>query len=128
MRAYRAAVPIALAALLSLLVVNTANADDEPALTTPGAPVVVANEPHTLTLSWAPAIWVGEPGGPEPITYEVRVPLGPHVYRSLASTNATTPRNRLITTINSRRPPREWSSSRPRNGATSANGASVSNR
>ncbi|MGW4465394.1 fibronectin type III domain-containing protein [Micromonospora sp. NPDC004704] len=90
MRARRVTVPIVLAALLTLPMVGTVSADDDPALTTPGAPVVVSNEPHTLTLSWAPAAWAGEPGGTEPITYEVRVPLGPNVYRSLASTTGTT--------------------------------------
>ncbi|TDC45880.1 glycosyl hydrolase family 5, partial [Micromonospora sp. KC207] len=86
MRARRVTATAAVAALLSLLAVTAARADDGPALTTPGAPVVVANEPHQLTLTWAPSAWVGEPGGTEPITYQVLVPLGPNTYRGLGST------------------------------------------
>ncbi|MEU8051463.1 MULTISPECIES: cellulose binding domain-containing protein [Micromonospora] len=86
MRARRVTAAAAVAGLLSLLAVTAARADDGPALTTPGAPVVVANEPHQLTLTWAPSAWVGEPGGTEPITYEVLVPLGPNTYRGLGST------------------------------------------
>ncbi|MEH1097821.1 cellulose binding domain-containing protein [Micromonospora sp. CPCC 205561] len=89
MRARRVTTAGILTALLSLLAVGAARADDTPALTTPGSPVVVANEPHRLTLSWTPSTWVGEPAGAEPITYEVRARLGPHVYRALGNTTAT---------------------------------------
>ncbi|SCL53465.1 Fibronectin type III domain-containing protein [Micromonospora citrea] len=90
MRARSVTTVAALAGLLSLLAVGTARADDAPALTTPGSPVVVTNEPHHLTLAWAPSAWAGEPAGEEPITYEVRAQLGPHVYRALGTTTATT--------------------------------------
>ncbi|MGK5673112.1 cellulose binding domain-containing protein [Micromonospora sp. URMC 106] len=89
MSARRVTTVAALAGLLSLLAVGAARADDTPALTTPGSPVVVANEPHRLALTWTPSAWVGEPGGGEPITYEVRAQLGPHVYRALGSTTGT---------------------------------------
>ncbi|MEV4488637.1 cellulose binding domain-containing protein [Micromonospora coxensis] len=88
MRARRVTLAAALAVLLSGLAVGVARADDSPALTTPSAPVVVANEPHRLTLAWSPALWKGEPGGP--ITYDVRSPLGTNVYRGLGSTQDTT--------------------------------------
>lgn len=90
MRARRVIPAVALAALLSLSAVTAARADDTPALTTPGAPVVVADEPHRLTLSWAPSTWVSEPGSERPITYEVLMPLGPNVYRGLGSTQTPT--------------------------------------
>ncbi|MEU7994060.1 cellulose binding domain-containing protein [Micromonospora sp. NPDC049060] len=90
MRARRVTLAVVLAALLSPFAVGAARADDTPALTTPGSPVVVVDEPHRLTLSWTPSTWVGEPAGAEPITYEVRARLGPYVYRSLGSTTATT--------------------------------------
>ncbi|RKN49684.1 cellulose binding domain-containing protein [Micromonospora endolithica] len=90
MRARRVTLAVALAALLGPLAVGAARAADTPALSTPGAPVVVVDEPHRLTLSWAGSTWVGEPGGAEPITYEVQAQLGPHVYRGLGSTTATT--------------------------------------
>ncbi|MEU6073330.1 cellulose binding domain-containing protein [Micromonospora sp. NPDC047074] len=90
MRVRRITAVAAVAASLSMLAVGVARADDTPALTTPGSPVVVLDEPHRLTLSWTPSTWVGEPAGEDPITYEVRVQLGPHVYRGLGSTTATT--------------------------------------
>ncbi|MEH0975263.1 cellulose binding domain-containing protein [Micromonospora sp. CPCC 205546] len=90
MRVRRVTTAVVLAALLGPLAVDAARADDAPALTTPGSPVVVVDQPHHLTLSWTPSTWVGEPAGEEPITYEVRAQLGPHVYRSLGSTTATT--------------------------------------
>lgn len=88
MSARRVAATVALAALASLLAVNAARADG-PAISTPGTPTVVANEPHQLTLSWAPSTWV-EPGTEQPINYEVQVPLGPNTYRFLGSTTDTT--------------------------------------
>ncbi len=90
MRARRVTATAAAAALVSLVAVGVARADDTPALTTPGAPVVVANEPHRLSLTWTPSTWRGEPGGP--ITYDVRSPIGPNAYRGLGSTqtNAVT--------------------------------------
>ncbi|MBQ1021753.1 fibronectin type III domain-containing protein [Micromonospora sp. D93] len=88
MPARRVAATVALAALASLLAVNAARADG-PAISTPGTPTVVANEPHQLTLSWAPSAWV-EPGAEQPINYEVQVPLGPNTYRFLGSTTDTT--------------------------------------
>ncbi|MEV1144995.1 cellulose binding domain-containing protein [Micromonospora sp. NPDC049799] len=90
MRARRTTVAVVLAALLGQLAVSAARADDAPALTTPGAPVVVVNEPHRLTLSWDGSTWAGEPAGEEPITYEMRAQLGPNVYRGLGSTTDTT--------------------------------------
>ncbi|TDB75840.1 cellulose binding domain-containing protein [Micromonospora sp. KC723] len=88
MRARRVTLVATLAALLSALAVTAARAAEEPALTTPGAPVVVANEAHRLTLAWSPATWKGEPGGP--ITYDVLSPVGPHAYRGLGSTQDPT--------------------------------------
>lgn len=81
---------VALAALVGLTAAAPARADDLPALTTPGSPTVLTNEPHQLTLSWTPAAWAGEPTSDGPISYEVQVPLGPHVYRLLGTTTATT--------------------------------------
>ncbi|MET8362207.1 cellulose binding domain-containing protein [Micromonospora sp. NPDC005194] len=89
MRARRVTV-VVLAALASLLAAAPARADDTPALTTPGSPTVLTNEPHQLTLTWTPAAWAGEPTGDGPITYEVQVPLGPYTYRLLGTTTATT--------------------------------------
>lgn len=89
MRARRLTTAAALAGLLSFLAVGVAHAADEPALTTPGAPVVVANEPHRLTLTWTPSTWAGEPAGDAPIIHEVRAKLGPNVYRSLGTTTGT---------------------------------------
>ena len=88
MPARRVTAAVALAALASLLAVNAARADG-PAISTPGTPTVVVNEPHQLTLSWAPSAWV-EPGAEQPINYEVQVPLGPNTYRFLGSTTDTT--------------------------------------
>ncbi|MET8088566.1 cellulose binding domain-containing protein [Micromonospora sp. NPDC005220] len=88
-RRVTAAASIALAALASLLAVNAARADG-PAISTPGTPTVVANQPHQLTLSWAPSAWVDESGAEQPINYEVQVPLGPNTYRFLGSTTDTT--------------------------------------
>ncbi|MEU5780395.1 cellulose binding domain-containing protein [Micromonospora lupini] len=90
MRARRVTTSVVLAALASLPVAAPARADDTPALTTPGSPMVLANEPHQLTLSWAPATWAGEPTGDGPISYEVQAPLGPYTYRLLGTTTATT--------------------------------------
>lgn len=90
MRARRVTAVTLLAALLSLLAVGVARADESPRLTTPGAPIVLANEPHALTLTWAPATWADEPADDGPISYEVRVLLGTNVYRGVGSTNATT--------------------------------------
>ncbi|WP_405113121.1 glycosyl hydrolase family 5 [Micromonospora sp. NBC_01405] len=83
MRVRRVIAAAAVAALLSLLAVTAAQADDVPALTTPGAPVVVVDEAHRLTLSWTPSTWVDEPEGAGPIRYQVMMPLGPHTYRGL---------------------------------------------
>ncbi|MEU8086031.1 cellulose binding domain-containing protein [Micromonospora sp. NPDC049101] len=80
---------VVLAALASLLAVDAARADG-PAISTPGAPTVVANHPHQLTLSWAPSTWVGDPSAEQPINYEVQVPLGPHTYRWLGTSTDTT--------------------------------------
>ncbi|WP_422738495.1 cellulose binding domain-containing protein [Micromonospora sp. WMMD729] len=90
MRSRRATAVVLLAALASLSFAAPARADDIPALTTPGSPTVLTNEPHQLTLTWTPAAWAGEPTGDGPISYEVQVPLGPHVYRLLGTTTATT--------------------------------------
>ncbi|MGC5330590.1 hypothetical protein [Micromonospora sp. DT62] len=57
MRARRVTLAAVLAALLSPFAVGAARADDTPALTTPGSPVVVVDEPHRLTLSWTPSTW-----------------------------------------------------------------------
>ncbi|MBM0233875.1 fibronectin type III domain-containing protein [Micromonospora sp. STR1_7] len=84
MRPRRVTVAVAVAALASLLVVGVARADG-PAISTPGSPTVVANEPYQLTLSWTPSTWVGE----RPISYEVQVPLGPNTYRLLGTTTDT---------------------------------------
>ncbi|MEU1642497.1 fibronectin type III domain-containing protein [Micromonospora zamorensis] len=89
MSARRVAAVVALAALASLLAVNAASADG-PAISTPGNPVVVANEPHQLTLSWAPSTWIGDPAAEQPINYEVQAPLGPNTYRWLGTTLDTT--------------------------------------
>ncbi|WP_091084112.1 cellulose binding domain-containing protein [Micromonospora nigra] len=90
MRARRVTtIAVAVAGLLGVLAVGVAHAADEPALTTPGAPVVVANEPHRLTLTWTPSTWAGEPAGDAPIVHEVRAKLGPNVYRSLGTTTGT---------------------------------------
>ncbi|TDC43078.1 cellulose binding domain-containing protein [Micromonospora sp. KC213] len=88
MRARRVTIVTALAVLLSALAVTAARAADDPALTTPGAPVVVANEARRLTLAWSPAVWKGEPGGP--VTYDVLSPVGPNAYRGLGSTQEPT--------------------------------------
>ncbi|WP_305073661.1 cellulose binding domain-containing protein [Micromonospora okii] len=91
MGACRTVATIVTTALLgSLLTVAAARADDVPALTTPGTPVVVADEPHRLTLTWTPSAWVGEPGGTQPIVYDVLSPIGPHTYRLLGSTTVPT--------------------------------------
>lgn len=90
MRARRVTTVTLLAALLSVLAVNVARADDQPRLTTPGSPVVLANKPHALTLSWAPSTWASDPAGEDPISYEVRALIGANVYRSFGSTSATT--------------------------------------
>lgn len=90
MRLRRVPTVVVLAALVSVTAVAPARADDTPALTTPGSPAVLVNEPHRLTLTWAPAAWAGTPPGDGPISYEVQVPLGPHTYRLLATTTATT--------------------------------------
>lgn len=90
MRARRVTAVTLLAALLSLLAVGVARADDSPRLTTPGVPVVLANEPHALTLTWTPATWASDPAGEDPIIYEVRALIGTNVYRGLGSTSATT--------------------------------------
>jgi hypothetical protein len=90
MQARRVTAVTILAALLSLLAVGVAGADEQPRLTAPGVPVVLANEPHALTLTWAPATWASEPAGEDPIIYEVRVLINANVYRSLGSTSATT--------------------------------------
>ncbi|MGC5286927.1 fibronectin type III domain-containing protein [Micromonospora sp. DT231] len=89
MPARRLTAAVALAALASLLAVDTARADG-PAISTPGSPTVVVNQPHQLTLSWAPATWIGDPAAEQPITYEVQVPLGPHTYRWLGTSTDTT--------------------------------------
>jgi hypothetical protein len=88
MRARRVTLVALLGILLGLSGTAVAHAADDPVLTTPGAPVVVANEPHLLTLTWAPSTWIGEPGG-TPIRHEVRAWLGPNVYRSLGTTTGT---------------------------------------
>lgn len=90
MRARRVTAVTLAAALLSLLAAGVAAADDQPRLTTPGVPVVLANEPHALTLAWTPATWASEPAGEDPITYEVRAVIGTNVYRGLDTTTATT--------------------------------------
>jgi hypothetical protein len=90
MRARRVTTVTLIAALLSLLAVGVARADDQPRLTAPGTPVVLANEPHALTLTWAPATWASEPAGEDPIVYEVRGLIGANVYRGFGSTSATT--------------------------------------
>ncbi|MFG2051313.1 fibronectin type III domain-containing protein [Micromonospora sp. NPDC048935] len=89
MPARRFTAAVVLAALASLLAVNAARADG-PAISTPGAPVVVANQPHQLTLSWVPSTWVGDPAAEQPINYEVQVPLSPHTYRWLGTSTDTT--------------------------------------
>ncbi|MGC3859923.1 cellulose binding domain-containing protein [Micromonospora chersina] len=88
MRARRVTVS-AVAVLATVLAAGVAHADDEPALTTPGAPVVVANEPHRLALSWTPSTW-RDPARQEPVTYDVRAQVGSNAYRGLASTDSTT--------------------------------------
>ncbi|MFF0172469.1 fibronectin type III domain-containing protein [Micromonospora profundi] len=89
MSARRVTAAVAVAALASLLAVNAARADG-PAISTPGAPTVVANGPHQLTLSWTPSTWIGDPSAEQPISYEVQVPLGPNTYRWLGTTLDTT--------------------------------------
>ncbi|MBM0274683.1 fibronectin type III domain-containing protein [Micromonospora tarensis] len=92
MRARRVTVTAALAALASLLAVaavTTAHADG-PAISTPGSPTVLANEPRRLTLSWTPSSWVDDPTNEQPINYEVQLPLGPNTYRFLGATTDTT--------------------------------------
>ncbi|MFF0150669.1 cellulose binding domain-containing protein [Micromonospora sp. NPDC005203] len=84
MPARRVTAAVALAALASLLAVDTARADG-PAISTPGSPTVVVNQPHQLTLSWAPSTWIGDPAAEQPINYEVQVPLGPNTYRWLGT-------------------------------------------
>lgn len=81
----RLALSTAMVVLLSLSVVGIAHADDSPALTTPGAPVVVASEPHRLVLSWTPSSW-RDPAIQDPVTYDVRALIGTNVYRGLGST------------------------------------------
>ncbi|MEU8331452.1 cellulose binding domain-containing protein [Micromonospora sp. NPDC048839] len=84
MRLLRVTAAVVLAALASLLAVDAARADG-PAISTPGGPTVVVNQPHQLTLSWAPSTWIGDPAAEQPINYEVQVPLGPHTYRWLGT-------------------------------------------
>ncbi|WP_341719268.1 cellulose binding domain-containing protein [Micromonospora sp. FIMYZ51] len=88
MRVRRVTLVAVLATALGLSGAAVAHAADDPVLTAPGAPVVVANEPHRLTLTWAPSTWVGEPGG-TPIRHEVRAWLGTNTYRSLGTTTGT---------------------------------------
>ncbi|MDG4808089.1 cellulose binding domain-containing protein [Micromonospora sp. WMMD1120] len=92
MRTRRVTATIALAALASALAVGavTAAQADGPAISTPGSPTVVANEPRQLTLRWAPSAWIDDPTNEQPINYEVQVPLGPNTYRFLGSTTDTT--------------------------------------
>lgn len=89
MSARRVTAAVAVAALASLLAVNAARADG-PVISTPGAPMVVANGPHQLTLSWTPSTWIGDPDAEQPINYEVQAPLGPNTYRWLGTTLDTT--------------------------------------
>ncbi|MGW1057355.1 cellulose binding domain-containing protein [Micromonospora rubida] len=89
MRVRRVIAAAAAAALLSLLAVTAAQADDTPALTTPGTPVVVVDEPHRLTLTWTPSTWVDEPEGAGPIRYQVMMPLGPNTYRGLGDVDTS---------------------------------------
>ncbi|TNH25213.1 glycosyl hydrolase family 5 [Micromonospora orduensis] len=89
MSARRVTAAVTVAALASLLVIGAARADG-PAISTPGSPTVLANEPHQLTLTWAPSTWIGDPAAEQPINYEVQVPLGPNTYRWLGTTSATT--------------------------------------
>ncbi|MEU4470264.1 cellulose binding domain-containing protein [Micromonospora sp. NPDC023888] len=89
MSARRLTAAVALAALASLLAVDVARADG-PAISTPGSPTVVVNQPHQLTLSWAPSTWVGDPAAEHLINYEVQVPLGPNTYRWLGTSIDTT--------------------------------------
>ncbi|MFF5052130.1 fibronectin type III domain-containing protein [Micromonospora sp. NPDC000663] len=89
MSARRVTAAVAVAALASLLAITAARADG-PAISTPGSPVVVANEPHQLTLAWTPSTWIGDPAAEQPINYEVQVPLGPNTYRWLGTTTDTT--------------------------------------
>ncbi|NGM16123.1 cellulose binding domain-containing protein [Verrucosispora sioxanthis] len=88
MSARRVTLVAVLGIVLGLSGTAVAHAADDPVLTTPGAPVVVANEPHRLTLTWSPSTWIGEPGA-TPIQHEVRAWLGPNVYRSLGTTTGT---------------------------------------
>ncbi|MBQ1027487.1 cellulose binding domain-containing protein [Micromonospora sp. C95] len=88
MRARQVTLVAVLGIVLGLSGTAVAHAADDPLLTTPGAPVVVANEPHRLTLTWSPSTWIGEPGD-TPIRHEVRAWLGPNVYRSLGTTTGT---------------------------------------
>ncbi|WP_328366919.1 fibronectin type III domain-containing protein [Micromonospora zamorensis] len=89
MHARRVTAAVVLAALASLLAVNAARADG-PAISTPGAPTVLANGPNQLTLSWTPSTWIGDPAAEQPINYEVQAPLGPNTYRWLGTTLDTT--------------------------------------
>ncbi|MFJ6164939.1 cellulose binding domain-containing protein [Micromonospora orduensis] len=89
MSARRVTAAVAVAALASLLVIGAARADG-PAISTPGSPTVLVNEPHQLTLSWTPSTWIGDPAAEQPINYEVQVPLGPNTYRWLGTTTDTT--------------------------------------
>ncbi len=90
MRARRVTLAAALAGLLSLAATAAAQAADDPVvLTTPGAPVVTADEPHRLALTWTASTWLGQPRD-APITHEVRAWVGPNVYRSLGTTTGTT--------------------------------------
>ncbi|MFC4145748.1 cellulose binding domain-containing protein [Micromonospora mangrovi] len=86
MRARRVTLSTAAAVLLSLAAVGVARADETPALTTPGAPAVVSNEPHRLVLSWTPATW-RDPAVQDPITYDVVSPVGTNVYRGLGASD-----------------------------------------
>lgn len=90
MHAPRVITTVLVTALSSLLAVGVARADTPARLTTPGTPVVEANEPHRLTLSWAPATWLDEPSGQDTIRYEVRGLIGSNVYRGLGTTSETT--------------------------------------
>ncbi|MCI4064522.1 glycosyl hydrolase family 5 [Micromonospora sp. R77] len=86
MRARRVTLSTVATVLLSLAVVGVARADDGPALTTPGAPVVVSNEPHELVLYWTPSAW-RDGGVQDPITYDLGSPTGPYTYRGLGSSD-----------------------------------------
>ncbi|MEU4527823.1 hypothetical protein AB0F49_06300 [Micromonospora ureilytica] len=68
MPARRVAAAVALAALASLFAVDAATADG-PAISTLGSTMLVANEAHQLTLTWAPSTWIGDPAAHPPINY-----------------------------------------------------------